>query len=208
MYIIINWIGMINMFIVGISGSPRKKATEYVLKEALSSLKDEKFETKLFTVRDKEIAPCKHCDYCLKNKECVNKDDMFEVYNLLKKADGIIMASPMYNGSISAQIKAIMDRCRALEAEDINMHKGKIGMSITVGGDRAGGQELAIQQINTFYILNGIIPVGGGSYGANLGATFWSQDSLDGVKKDDYGFKTLNKTLKFFVEYLNKYKKD
>lgn len=194
------------MFIVGISGSPRKQATEYVLNKALSDLEEQGFETEMFTVRGKEIAPCKHCDYCLKKKECIKKDDMVEVYDLLRKADGIIMASPMYNGSISAQIKAIMDRCRALGAEDVNMHKGKVGMSIAVGGDRAGGQELAIQQINTFFILSGIIPVSGGPFGANLGAAFWSQDTLEGVKEDEYGWKTLNKTLKRFMEFLNKYR--
>jgi len=195
------------MFIVGISGSPRKKATEYVLNKALVDLEEQGFETEMFTVRGKQIAPCRHCDYCIKNKVCVLRDDMFEVYDLLKKADGIVMASPMYNGSISAQIKATMDRCRALGAEDVNMHKGKIGMSIAVGGDRAGGQELAIQQINTFYILSGIIPVSGGPFGANLGAALWSQDTLEGVKKDDYGFKSLDKTLKRFVEFLTKYRK-
>lgn len=192
------------MFVVGISGSPRKKATEYVLNSALSDLEEQGFETELFTIRGKEINPCKHCDYCLKKKECIQKDGMIEAYDLLRKADGIIMASPMYNGSISAQIKAVMDRCRALGAEDVNLLKGKVGMSIAVGGDRAGGQELAIQQINTYYILSGIIPVSGGPFGANLGAVFWSQDTLDGVKEDDYGFKTLKKTLKRFVESLNK----
>jgi len=196
------------MFIVGISGSPRKKATEYVLNNALSNLEEAGFETTMFTVRGKNIAPCKHCDYCLKKKECIMKDDMFEAYDLFRKADGIIMASPMYNGSISAQIKAVMDRCRAFGAEDLDMFKGKIGMSIAIGGDRAGGQELAIQQINTFYILNGVIPVSGGPFGANLGGVFWSQDTLEGVKEDDYGFKTLNKTLKRFIEFLNKYRKD
>ncbi|OQD58558.1 multimeric flavodoxin [Methanobrevibacter arboriphilus JCM 13429 = DSM 1125] len=194
------------MFIVGICGSPRKKATEYVLDKSLEDLKEQGFETEMFTVRGKEINPCRHCDYCLKKKECVMKDDMFDVYDLLRKADGIILASPMYNGSISSQIKAVMDRCRALGAEDINLLKGKIGMSIAVGGDRAGGQELAIQQINTYYILSGIIPVSGGPFGANLGATLWSQDTLEGVKKDEYGFKTLNKTLKRFVEFLNNYR--
>lgn len=196
------------MLIVGISGSPRKKATEYVLNKALTDLEEKSFETEMFSIRGKKIAPCLHCDYCLKKKECINKDDMFEVYDLFRKADGFIMASPMYNGSISAQIKAIMDRCRALGAEYRDMHKGKIGMSIAVGGDRAGGQELAIQQINTFYILSGIIPVSGGPFGANLGASFWSQDTLEGVKKDEYGFKTLNKTLKRFIEFLNKYRED
>lgn len=192
------------MFVVGISGSPRKKATEYVLSNALSNLEEQEFETEMFTIRGKEINPCKHCDYCLKKKECIQKDDMLEAYDLLRKTDGIIMASPIYNGSISAQIKAFMDRCRVLGVEDVNLLKGKVGMSIAVGGDRSGGQELAIQQINTYYILSGIIPVSGGPFGANLGATFWSQDTLDGVKEDDYGLKTLNKTLKRFVEFLNK----
>ncbi|MCL2115585.1 MAG: flavodoxin family protein [Methanobrevibacter sp.] len=195
------------MMILGICGSPRKKATEYVLNKALNDLKDKKFKTEMFTVRGKTINPCKHCDYCLKKKECIQKDDMVEAYDLLKKADGIIIASPMYNGGISAQTKALMDRCRALGAEDLNILRGKIGMSIAIGGDRSGGQELAIQQINTYYILSGIIPVSGGPFGANLGSCFWSKDSLEGVKEDEYGFKTLNKTLKRFVEYLNKYKK-
>lgn len=192
--------------ILGICGSPRKKATEFVLNKALSDLKEKEFETKMFTVRGKRISPCMHCDYCIRNKECIQKDDMDEVYNLLKKADGIIIASPMYNGGVSAQIKAIMDRCRALGAEDVNTLRGKIGMSIAIGGDRAGGQELAIQQINTYYMLSGIIPVSGGPFGANLGACLWSKDTLEGVKEDQYGFKTLNKTLKHFVEFLNKYK--
>jgi multimeric flavodoxin WrbA len=190
--------------ILGICGSPRKQATDYVLHFALESLEEEGFETEFFGVRGKKIAPCIHCDYCLKKKECVQKDDMQDLYELLQKADGIIIASPMYNGGISAQIKAIMDRCRALGAIDINSLRGKIGMSITVGGDRSGGQELAIQQINTYYILNGIIPVGGGAFGANLGPCFWSQDTLDGVKKDEYGFKTLKKTLKYFVDTYKK----
>jgi multimeric flavodoxin WrbA len=190
--------------ILGICGSPRKQATEYVLSYALEDLKEKGFETEFITVRSKNIAPCKHCDYCLKKKECVKKDDMVNIYELLKKADGIIMASPMYNGGISAQLKAVMDRCRALGAVDINTLRGKVGMSIAVGGDRSGGQELAIQQINTFYILNGIIPVSGGAFGANLGPCLWSQDTLKGVKKDEYGFKSLKKTLKYFNEHLRK----
>jgi len=193
--------------ILGISGSPRKKSTEYVLNKALDDLSGKGFETKMFTVRGKIIGPCRHCDYCIKKKECIQKDGMTEAYELLKKADGIIIASPMYNGGISAQTKSLMDRTRALGAEDINLLNGKVGMSIAIGGDRVGGQELAIQQINTFYILNGIIPVSGGPFGANLGPCFWSKDSLEGVKQDEYGFKTLNMTLKRFVEYLNKYNK-
>ena len=79
-------------------------------------------------------------------------------------------------------------------------------MAIAVGGDRTGGQELAIQQIHTFYILNGTIPTSGGAFGANLGATFWSKDTLENVKQDQEGFKTLKKTLKNFAQTLKQNK--
>jgi len=190
--------------IVGICGSPRKMATEYVLRKALKMLEDMGFETSFFTVRGKKIGFCNHCDYCLKNKACIIADDMLTLYDLLKAARGLIIATPVYNGGVSAQIKAVMDRCRALVAADPNALRYKVGMAIAVGGDRVGGQELAIQQILTFYILNGIIPVSGGAFGANLGATFWSRDSLNGVKNDEEGFRNLKKTLKRFTELLKK----
>jgi len=158
--------------IVGICGSPRERATEYVLRETLSMLGKMGFETNFFTVRGKNIGFCRHCDYCLENKECVIKDDIYALYHLLKNAKGIIMATPVYNGSVSAQIKAVMDRCRALVAADRNVFRHKVGMAIAVGGDRMGGQELAIQQVITFYILNEIVPISGGAFGANLGSTF------------------------------------
>lgn len=190
------------MKIVGICGSPREKATDHVLKECLKMLEERGFETTFFAVRGKKISPCLHCDFCLKNKECRIKDHMYEVYPLLREADGIVFATPVYNGALSAQTKAVMDRCRALAAADFNVFRGKAGMAIAVGGDRMGGQELAIQQIITFYVLSGIVPVGGGSFGANLGATFWSKDTLEGVKEDEEGFRTLRKTVRRFSDHL------
>ncbi|QHN07585.1 flavodoxin family protein [Methanothermobacter sp. THM-2] len=189
--------------IVGICGSPRKQATHHVLERALETLEDEGFETEFFAVRGKNISPCRHCDYCLRNRECVLKDDMYPLYDLLRGAQGIIIATPVYNGGVSAQVKAIMDRCRALGAEDYDSLRGKVGMGIAVGGDRCGGQEPALMQIHTFYILNGVIPVSGGSFGANLGACLWSRDTVEGVKEDSYGFKTLDKTLRMFKRFLN-----
>ena len=196
---------MMRLMIVGICGSPRQQATDYVLKEALKMLAEKGFETRLWTVHDKWIEFCTHCDCCLKNKECVIQDDVQELYVLLTEAKGIIFATPVYNGGISAQIKAIMDRTRALVAADKNVFKGKIGMGIVIGGDRNGGQEFALMQIHTFYILNGMIPVSGGFFGANLGSTFWSKDTLEGVKADEEGFRSLKKTIKRFAEYMEKY---
>jgi multimeric flavodoxin WrbA len=189
--------------IVGICGSPRTQATEFVLKKALNMLKKRGFKTQFFTVRNKDIGFCIHCDYCLTSKQCVMKDDMYQLYPLLIEASGIIIASPVYNGGISAQTKTVIDRCRALAVADPNYFQHKAGMGIAVGGDRIGGQELAIQQIITFFIINGIVPISGGSFGANLGATFWSRDTLKGVKADTEGYRSLRKNIRRFTEYLD-----
>jgi multimeric flavodoxin WrbA len=189
--------------ILGICGSPRKQATEYVLKQALDIVGTPEIHTRFFSVRGKNIGFCVHCDFCVKTKQgCTIEDDMYKLYDWLTAAEGFIIASPVYNGGISAQTKAIMDRCRALLAANPSVFKGKLGMAIAVGGDRIGGQEPAIEQIIAFYLINGVTPVTGGSFGANLGATFWSRDSLEGVKTDSEGFKALNKTIVNFRKAL------
>jgi multimeric flavodoxin WrbA len=188
--------------ILGISGSPRKMATEHVIGEALKMLEEKGFQTELFTVRAKSLSPCRHCDYCLKNKECIVKDDMQKLYPLIREAEGYVIATPVYNGSMSAQTKIVIDRTRATLAADPGALRRKPGMAIAVGGDRMGGQELALQQIHTFYILNGMLPVSGGFFGANLGATFWSHDTLEDAQKDEEGFRSLRKTVRRFTDTL------
>lgn len=186
--------------ILGISGSPRNMATEHILGEALKMLEGRGLKTVQFTVRGKQIAPCRHCDYCLKNGVCVVKDDMHQLYPLIREARGLVIATPVYNGSMSAQTKIVIDRTRAALAANPKALKLLPGMAIAVGGDRMGGQELTLQQIHAFFILNGMIPVSGGFFGANLGATFWSRDTLEGAKEDQEGFRSLRKTTKKFAE--------
>ena len=188
--------------ILGICGSPRAMTTEYVLKKGLELLEEQGFDTVFFTVSGKNIGFCTHCDYCLKKEGCIIKDDMEELYPLIREAEGIIIASSVYNGGISAQTKAVMDRTRALLASDPNSLRGKVGIAIAIGGDRAGGQELAIQQIMTFYTLNGVLTLSGGFFGANIGATFWSRDTMEGIISDEEGFKSLRKTIMRFSEFL------
>lgn len=193
------------MKVFGICASPRNNTTEYVLKEALKQLDEDGFETEIFTCHGRDIKPCMHCDYCLENKKCIIDDDMKDVYEGLQSADGIILATPIQSGGISSNLAAIMDRTRALEAVNYNLLRGKIGMSIAVGGDRTGGQDFAHLKNITYFMIHGIIPVSGGPFGSNLGASFWSNDSLDDIKQDNYGMESLNRTLFEFKNFLNKY---
>ena len=193
------------MKVFGICASPRIGTTHYVLTSALDYLEDYGFETEMFSCHAKDLKPCMHCDYCIKHKKCVIHDDMSSVYDNLLDADGIILATPVHSGSVSSYLSAIMDRTRALEACDYNILRGKIGMSIVVGGDRMGGQDIAHLININYFMIHGIIPVSGGPFGSNLGASFWSQDSIDSIKDDEYGFESLNRSLDEFVNFLNKY---
>jgi multimeric flavodoxin WrbA len=182
----------------GICGSPRKGATDYIVREALNYAK-EKYgaETEYFSAMGNKINFCIHCDYCIREKKgCTHNDDMQAVYEQLKWADALIIGTPVYQGMVSGQTKVIMDRCRAIAAQDKNFILNKPGAALAVGGDRIGGQEPSIQAILNFYVINEAIPVGGGSFGANLGGAFWSKDKgAEGVKEDEEGLKSMRKTI-------------
>lgn len=193
------------MKVFGICTSPRNNTTKYVLDNALAKLEKHGFETEIFTCHGKDIKHCMHCDFCIENKKCVIDDDMQSVYENLLNADGVIIATPVQSGSVSSYLSAIMDRTRALEAIDYNILRGKIAMSIAVGGDRCGGVDFAHLSNITYFMIHGMVPVSGGPFGSNLGATFWSNDSLEDLINDTYGMNSLDRTLSEFEKFLNKY---
>ena len=197
--------------ILGISGSPRSMATNFMVKEALRIAKEEyDAETDYFSSQGKRLEFCVHCDFCIKRKEgCVHQDDIStELYGKMTWADAWIIGTPVYQGTVSAQTKTIMDRCRAVVARDRKAFLNKVGMGIANGGDRIGGQEPSIQTILNFYVINEMIPVAGGSFGANLGGTFWSKDKgAEGISQDFEGMRSLRKTLKKLVETARMIKK-
>jgi len=191
-------LGVERIKLFGISGSPRKASTDYIVRESLRYA-SEKYpvETEYFSAQGKKLNFCIHCDYCIREKSgCIHNDDMQQVYEKLKWADALIIGTPVYQGMVSGQIKVIMDRCRAIAAQYPHFIMNKPGGAIAVGGDRIGGQEPSIQAILNFYIINGAIPVGGGSFGANLGGTLWSKDlGANGVRDDEEGLKSMRRTV-------------
>ncbi|TFF98556.1 MAG: flavodoxin family protein [Promethearchaeota archaeon] len=189
---------------LGICGSPRNEGTEFAVKYALEYA-EEKFglETDFWTVRAKNIKFCIHCDYCIKEKKgCIHKDDIQALYPKLESAKYLLIGSPVFQGTLSGQLKAVMDRCRALVAKNPQVFKNKIGGAIAVGGDRSGGQEIAIRSILDFYQQNHIISVSGGAFGANLGAALWARDNgREGVQSDKEGLRAIRKVIKRLGEF-------
>ncbi len=195
----------------GISGSPRKASTDYIVREALRYAQEMySATTEYFSAMGKKMNFCIHCDYCIKNRNgCVYKDDMEFVYEKLKWADAIIIGTPVYQGMMSAQTKAILDRCRAIAAQDLHFIRNKPGAALASGGDRIGGQEPSMQAILNFYIINEALPIGGGSFGANLGGAFWSKDrGAEGAREDEEGLNSMRKTVDRLMKTTLMLKKD
>jgi multimeric flavodoxin WrbA len=98
-------------------------------------------EVKTIVLNDLEVTPCQHCDACLEAGKCRIDDDMQMVYGELEKADRIVLASPVHFMGLTAQAKAMIDRCQALWARKYVLKKPPLGdrrqrkgLFISVGG--------------------------------------------------------------------------
>ncbi|MBD5542205.1 MAG: flavodoxin family protein [Lachnospiraceae bacterium] len=100
------------MKVLAVSSSPRKEGNSDVLCDRfLQGAKEAGHETEKISLGNKNISPCAACYGCGKSKACVKKDDMGEILEKLIEADVIVLATPVYFYSMSAQMKTFIDRC-------------------------------------------------------------------------------------------------
>ncbi|NCE65290.1 flavodoxin family protein [Pseudoflavonifractor sp. 524-17] len=189
--------------IVGLSGSPRKGATEYVLEQALAAARtfSPEVETELVTVRGKKIAPCNGCGYCKREKTwCCIPDDMQPLFETLIEADGILVASPVYVMSATPQIHAVCSRMRPAMHCYPGMLRNKFMAAIGVGGTRNGGQEQTVTDLINLFGTRAINIVTNES-GGYTGGKVWSQDrGAEGAAEDEIGMKTATDLAKKLAE--------
>jgi len=128
--------------VLGIAGSPRRGGnTDLLLAEVMKGAAGKGAEVKTIVLNDLEITPCQHCDACFAAGECRIKDDMQKVYDELERADRIVLASPVQFMGVTAQTKAMIDRCQALWARKyilklppLGGKRERKGLFISVGG--------------------------------------------------------------------------
>lgn len=106
------------MFILGLMGSPRKKGnTDLLISAFLEGAKETGAEVVKIYVAEKNIKPCQGCRFCEKSGFCrINDDDMRQIYYLLRRADIVVLATPIFFYGPTAQLKALVDRSQALWA--------------------------------------------------------------------------------------------
>lgn len=96
-----------------IFGSPRKNSNTHLLvQEAQKGLADSGIASEIFFLNEMNIKGCQACYYCKKNNDptCCIKDDMQKLYLEMTETQGIIVASPIYFGGVTAQTKVWLDR--------------------------------------------------------------------------------------------------
>jgi multimeric flavodoxin WrbA len=111
----------------------------------------------------------------------IHRDSMDKILERLIRADGLVLATPVYFGGVTGQMKTFMDRTQPLlryAPEPLKYGlRNKVGAAIVVGGNRNGGQEAAIQGIHHFFMIHDMVVVGAGpdaDPGCYLGAAAFS----------------------------------
>ena len=180
---------------VGIVGSPRKNGnTEILTKHTLKAIEEEGLDTELISLAGLDIRPCDDCRVCLDEERCPIDDDLFPLYNKIKEAEAIILASPVYFGSATALLKAFMERTGRIGQRG-RVFVGKVGGPLVVA--RRAGQNFTFAQLMYwFHILGFFMP----------GSTYWNiafGRQPGEVEQDKEGLKTawnFGKNIAFLVK--------
>ena len=106
------------MLVLGLQGSPRKKGnTNFLLTTFMKAAEKEGAHTHVVDVTRKNIIPCKEYVVCEKKGFCPIDDDVKdEIYPLLRQAEVVVVATPIFFYNMTAQLKAVVDRCQTFWA--------------------------------------------------------------------------------------------
>ena len=131
------------MFVLGLQGSPRAKGNTSVLLTAfLDEVKRLGGHIHVLDATRKKIKPCVECGTCETKGYCPLDDNMQPLYPLLRKADLVVLATPIFFYGPTAQLKALIDRSQALWSRKYALgledpgRKWRKGMLLTVGATK------------------------------------------------------------------------
>lgn len=154
------------MNIVGISGSATGgSSTDLLIQAVLSGASASHVKTRFYRLNERQIMPCQACGMSPEPDYCFFHDAMYELFEVMEKSEAIILGSPVYFDSVSAQTKLFIDRTNCLRPADFSdksvqkfkepRFKGKKGGIILIAGDY-GKFDSALRTMRAFFIWAGI----------------------------------------------------
>lgn len=140
------------MRVLMLNGSPRKEGnTSLALKEMEKVFIQEGIQAEIAHVGNKEIRGCVACNTCRKTGRCVFEDQVNELADKFQRADGLVVASPVYYASANSTLTACLDRLFYSTSFDKTM---KVGASVAVA--RRGGCSATFDQLNKYFTISGM----------------------------------------------------
>jgi multimeric flavodoxin WrbA len=135
------------MLVLGLQGSPRRKGnTRFLLSAFLRAAETRGARTRAIHVAERNIQPCREYLVCEKKGYCPIDDDMAgEIYRLLREAEVVVLASPIFFYNMTAQLKALVDRCQTFWARKYRLKlsdplkRMRRGYLLSVGATKGKG---------------------------------------------------------------------
>ncbi|MCL6612807.1 MAG: flavodoxin family protein [Peptococcaceae bacterium] len=159
------------MLFVVLNGSPNKDGNTAMLLRTACGVLESLGDEAVFIHVSEVMAGDKH-PFCLAcstpcTGRCYAGSGLEEAYNLMARADGIIIGSPVYFCTVSGQMKAFWDKTRKLRTNRALLNT--VGGAVAVGGARFGGQETTLRALHDMMLCQGMTVVGDGLYEADCG---------------------------------------
>jgi len=153
------------MKVLSVNGSPRPEGnTAVMLRRVCGLLSEAGAEVHEVCLEKFDLQPCGACMLCAQEKDgyCHGRhDDGNKLIDLSREADIILLGSPVYFGSLTAQMKIYMDRVGFVSRVSSKFLNRKIGAAVTPA--RRAGRLLTFAELNMWFLINGMI-VPGSSY--------------------------------------------
>lgn len=185
------------MHILGINGSPHEHGSSaYALSYALQLCERLGATTEIIHLAGKQIQPCEGSFAC-RSGECIYDDDMTAICAAMRRCDGLFLASPVYMGLVTGQMKVMMDRSVILRVSGPFALSGKFGGGIACGGFRNGGQELTLQCMHTYLLQQDMYVIADGPGYSHSGAAIVGR-----AEEDTLGLKTVQNLAERMVKAL------
>ncbi len=150
---------------IAICGSPRVGGnTEILLKRCLDRISRSGIETQFVPLAGKRIHTCVACGWCRQQADgtCrIKDDDFYPILDEMKSADIIVVGSPVYFGSATPEMMALLDRAGYVCRQGEDLFARKIGGPIVVA--RRAGHNFTFGQLLYWFMIMGMV-VPGSSY--------------------------------------------
>ncbi|WP_066648531.1 flavodoxin family protein [Christensenella timonensis] len=144
------------MNVVAFNGSPRRDGNTYhSLKMVCDELDARGIDTQIVQVGGNLLYGCLDCKECMRvhnNKCAIEKDKMNDFIAAANAADGILIGSPVYFGSMTTETKALIDRLGRITRENGFTLKNKPGAAVVTA--RRAGSNFTMAAINYLFTIN------------------------------------------------------